>query len=271
MAIYCQQTGAGSHCVLLHGWGFHSGIWQGILPALAAKYTVTCIDLPGFGNSVACPMPANLDELLQALGVTMPANSHLIGWSLGGLLALALAAKDPSSFQSVTLLASTPRFAEAPPDWPGMPLAVLENFAQQLQDDHQATLKRFLRAQLHQVAQGPVLLKRIEADLFAAEQEPPSLDLWGFYLQLLQTLDLRDALRDLPKPVLGIFGALDAIVPQQTVAALQAESYEHAQWTLLSKAGHVPFLTHPEATLALLTNFIDHHDQTRSSGAPTSS
>src|SRR5690606_40123305 len=64
---------------------------------------------------------ANLCELTLA---ALPQRCHLIGWSLGGLVATELALRHPHRFYSVTSVASSPYFP-ATADWPGIDPHVL--------------------------------------------------------------------------------------------------------------------------------------------------
>jgi pimeloyl-ACP methyl ester carboxylesterase len=102
------RSGAGAPLVLLHGIGSSRHAWGPVVPALAAHFTVIAVDLPGFGDSR--PGPAHIEptpaalaaavaQLLDDLGLTDP---HLAGNSLGGWVALELAAIRPAA--SLTLL-----------------------------------------------------------------------------------------------------------------------------------------------------------------------
>jgi pimeloyl-ACP methyl ester carboxylesterase len=102
------RSGAGAPLVLLHGIGSSRRAWGPVVPALAAHFTVIAVDLPGFGDSR--PVPAHIEptpaalaaavaQLLDDLGLTSP---HLAGNSLGGWVALELAAIRPAT--SLTLL-----------------------------------------------------------------------------------------------------------------------------------------------------------------------
>jgi pimeloyl-ACP methyl ester carboxylesterase len=103
-----SRSGAGEPLVLLHGLGASRGAWEAIVPALAQRFDVIAVDLPGFGASA--PLPAEIEpspaELAAAvagplndLGIDQP---HLAGNSLGGWVAMELAKIRP--VRSVTLL-----------------------------------------------------------------------------------------------------------------------------------------------------------------------
>jgi pimeloyl-ACP methyl ester carboxylesterase len=102
------RSGTGAPLVLLHGIGASRRTWDPVVSALGAHFTVIAVDLPGFGDSD--PLPAHVEptpaalaaataELLGELDVTNP---HLGGNSLGGWVALELAATRPAA--SLTLL-----------------------------------------------------------------------------------------------------------------------------------------------------------------------
>jgi pimeloyl-ACP methyl ester carboxylesterase len=115
------RTGSGEPLLLLHGLGMSRTTWDPVLPALAARFDVLAVDLPGFGASPALPagvephpaaLAAAVAEFLDGLGIAHP---HVAGNSLGGWIALELARLRPLA--SVTLLSpaglwrgSTPRY-----------------------------------------------------------------------------------------------------------------------------------------------------------------
>lgn len=91
-----ERRGRGEPVVLLHGIGHHWQAWEPVLSALAASHEVVALDLPGFGASPALPEAHGyglesvvplLAETLRALELDRP---HVVGNSLGGLLALEL-------------------------------------------------------------------------------------------------------------------------------------------------------------------------------------
>jgi pimeloyl-ACP methyl ester carboxylesterase len=108
-----DRRGAGPPLVLLHPLGADRGVWAPVLDRLAAERDVIAPDLPGFGVSPAlddraeAPTPARLAAAVarfvrDELGID---RWHVAGNSLGGWVALALAADDTSGVASVTAIA----------------------------------------------------------------------------------------------------------------------------------------------------------------------
>ena len=103
-----ERQGEGEPLVLLHGIGGELCVWEPVLEPLAQRADVIAIDLPGFGRSPALPdgvdpapgaLAAAIAGLLDELGID---SAHLVGNSLGGWVALELAAI--SRARSVTAL-----------------------------------------------------------------------------------------------------------------------------------------------------------------------
>jgi pimeloyl-ACP methyl ester carboxylesterase len=110
MKLAYERQGSGSPLVLIHGLGSAATAWYLITPALAADFDVIAFDLPGHGKTPyhhGVPMdPKSLGELvvknLDDLGVD---RFDLVGNSLGGWIALEIAAAHPDRVNSVTALA----------------------------------------------------------------------------------------------------------------------------------------------------------------------
>ena len=63
--------------VLVHGWGMHSGVWQGFVQQLAAYCQVICLDLPGHGASDKL-LTYSLDSMSQALLAAIPVEKFIL-------------------------------------------------------------------------------------------------------------------------------------------------------------------------------------------------
>src|SRR3546814_16252965 len=106
--ISYREAGSGAPLVLLHGIGSAARAFRDQLAVLSAGYRVIAWDAPGYGDSINLPMPqpgagdyaAALAAFLDALGVT---SRHLLGHSLGALMAARFAAAYPQRVRSLTM------------------------------------------------------------------------------------------------------------------------------------------------------------------------
>jgi len=226
--------------VLLHGWGMSSSVWRGWLPLLRRRCNVTLLDLPGFGSS---PFQAGLglDDLLDQLAEHVPVDAALLGWSLGGALALAFTGRHPRHCAAVMTIASNPCFV-ARADWPtAMPEPVFREFQASVAQAPQVALQRFCALQARGADGERTLLKGLRESASTAAQ--PEALLWG--LDLLNSVDARAALRDCPLPAVHLFGAADALVPAALAPAVAELAPQHTV-ALLDGASHLPFITQDE-------------------------
>ncbi|MCR2829806.1 pimeloyl-ACP methyl ester esterase BioH [Acidithiobacillus ferrooxidans] len=239
-----QVSGRGRPLVLLHGWGMESRVFASWRSLLDTHFTCISYDLPGHGQTPCAPSglawSASLESLRQMLAQEAP-KPLLLGWSLGGLLALGIALQHPELLAGLVLVSSSPAFCQRP-DWsPAIPAATLEDFAQRLRVDPQGTRRRFLALQVLNDPQG----RRVLEGLSTSWPMPDQACL-ADGLGLLREVDLRSQLRRVPMPVHIVHGRQDRIVP------VGAGEYLHqhltgSRFTLLEQAGHAPFLSHPEA------------------------
>ncbi len=101
-------VGSGTPVVLLHGFGADLSTWRGVWPLLEAQHRMLAIDLPGHGRSEV-PAQARLEALVDAVQSVLDEEGvsrlHLVGHSLGGAVALALAETGTIELRSLVLLA----------------------------------------------------------------------------------------------------------------------------------------------------------------------
>lgn len=252
MKLHVEASGRGPALVLLHGWGMHSGIWAPLLPQLAQRYRVSCIDLPGHGHSPAPAGACGLQEMAAAVAASAPPGAAWLGWSLGGQLALA-AALEGHDISRLVLVATTPRFVTAA-DWPcGMAAATLAGFAAALEQDPRKTLRNFLVLQLRGDRRAAILPNMLRGML--EERDPPAPAALRAGLGILAGTDLRAGLASLGPPALVVTGQRDRLVPAEAGRRLCA-ALPRGNLLELPGAGHALFLTHPDDFLAAVAGFV---------------
>lgn len=246
--IHKEVYGHGRPLVMIHGWAMHSGVWRSFVQQLAQYRQVVCLDLPGHGRSghiTNYTLAGIADVLFKAIQLE---KFSLLGWSLGGLVAIEMANRYPQQVASLSILASNPKFTNSA-DWAGVKPEVLDGFAAQLSLDPRQTLLRFLALQVNALPDGKQLLQSLKQAVM--ECESPTVLVLQEALTILKHSDLRAKLLQYKGPVTLIQGDKDPLAPLAGALALQQMQPEIALH-VLERAGHVPFLSHSRQLLAIL-------------------
>ncbi|WP_417617658.1 pimeloyl-ACP methyl ester esterase BioH [Oceanisphaera sp.] len=259
MSVYVERCGRGPELVLLHGWGMNGAVWQGLASRLEADFRLHLVDLPGFGHSPALPESSTLHDWVNAVLDAVPNQAAWLGWSLGGLLATQAALQAPNRVSQLITLASSPRFV-ADAAWPGIKPEVLAAFEQQLVEDHQGVINRFLALQAMGSEHAREDIRQLRASLAAKPGPDPVALAAG--LALLGAVDLRARLAELQLPVLRLYGRLDGLVPKKVIPQVEAllpENLAQRHSHIEAKASHAAFISHPEATAERIKAFLKHN------------
>ncbi len=254
--LYVEINGSGPDLVLLHGWGLNLRVWDGLVKELSDRFRVIAIDLPGHGRSgwsAGGGTPAEQAWLIHSTLASVSNRYSLLGWSMGGQIALDLAAAMPTQIHRLLLVAATPRFA-ASPDWPhGMQPALIAKLATQLSNDYQRTVSDFLELQVRGSVEGEDVLEQLRNALFVHGQAKPEALQAG--LNTLAMSDLRPTLPHVNLPALVISGQHDRITSPAASRAL-AQALPDAIYVEMRRAAHAPFLSHRPEFAALVDKFL---------------
>lgn len=254
--VHVESLGNGSPLVLLHGFALHGGLFAPVVNALAQRHRVHVVDLPGHGCS-ATVAPYDLPTLAVAIDDALDdvdAPLTVLGWSLGGQVALQWAHRRPERVRRLILVATTPSFVTRE-GWPdAMTAMTLERFGDELRTAYRLTLLRFLTLQVQGSDEGRRTLSHLRAHVF--ERGEPTRDALSAALALVLHADLRPLLAKIEAPALVIGGARDALVPLAATRALAA-ALPHATHRTIDGAAHAPFLSHPRAFIDAVQAFID--------------
>ncbi len=256
MSVHVESVGQGPPLVLLHGWALHSGLWGPLLPHLARRYRVHAVDLPGHGHS-AVTDPYTIGEIVAAVDAAVASETSpltLLGWSLGGVVAMEWALAQPARVSRLVLVCTSPRFV-AGDDWPhAMSAMTLARFGDELSLAYRLTLQRFLSLQLHGSDHGRAALAMMRKQLFSRGEPAP--EVLGAALGLLAGIDLRARVAAIAQPALVVAGDRDTLAPAAAGHWLAA-TMPAASLVAIEGAGHAPFLSHPDAFNAAVDGFLD--------------
>jgi len=115
--LHYRTEGQGPAVMLIHGVGADLSSWDAIAPELAADFTVLRLDLRGHGQSghieADCSLTDFVQDVVDVLADAGIAQAHIVGFSLGGLIAQGLALDHPDRVDRLVLLSAvTGRTAE---------------------------------------------------------------------------------------------------------------------------------------------------------------
>lgn len=111
---YYQEAGRGEPALLLHGFTGSSQSWTGIMPALEMNFRLIAVDLLGHGKSSAPedPMCYRMEKAAEDLVLLLDQIAsrpiHLLGYSMGGRLALYFALAYPERVRTLVLISASP-------------------------------------------------------------------------------------------------------------------------------------------------------------------
>ncbi|WP_025915891.1 alpha/beta fold hydrolase [Herminiimonas sp. CN] len=237
--------------VLWHGWGMHPAAWDGLAAHL--KIQARAPALPGYAGSAA-PSLYTMDALTDALLADVSTPITLCGWSLGALLALHAAQRQPDRIARLILIGATPSFVQRP-NWPhGMTPAALAEFTDALEADPKTALKRFIALFNQNDVNGRSIGRELTRALATADLPPAAVLAAG--LALLRYTDLRANVPHIAQPTLLLHGAHDPLMPLAAAEWLAA-ALPQARLEVLPDAAHAPFLSDPARCAALIADFIN--------------
>lgn len=231
---------------LLPGWGLGPGPLQPLADALARHHEVQLLALP------EC---ATAEQALDELDKQIPSDSWLVGWSLGGMLATALAHRRGKQCPGLISLASNPSFVPRE-DWPhAMASAEFRGFSRMAGRDWQGTLQHFvtLCLQGEQSKADDKQLSIMQSPVDAAQGQQS--------LSWLAQLDNRVAIAELQCPQLHLLAAQDALVPAAAIKPL-AQLNTAAQVELV-QGSHAFVSSQAEWLAQRLVDFIASHAKER--------
>jgi len=253
------ESGKGTPLVLLHGWGLHSGVWKIILPALEKNFHCYAVDMLGHGESQASSnksfslvnIRSELHDLINSIHSN---NIILLGWSLGGLVAVDYLKNHNEKIKKLILVTSNACFCKKENWQHGLDGSVLENFSQQLEQDYKKIVDKFMALQMFGsdgYKQGLKILKHS-----IASRPEPSMASLREGLKVLKETDFRTSLNHISQPTLMITGEHDRLMPYQAAEAMQP-LFKKADCHMIKGAGHAPFISHPTEFITAIKNFTN--------------
>lgn len=219
-----RTIGTGKNLVLLHGFGFSSGIFQTLIDKYKNQYAITAIDLPGHGSSA----DHKCDEWIPEIIKILPPKPILLGWSLGGLLAIKIA--NLIKVDKLILVATTPKFV-TDAEWKfGISPHNFKVFNDSLKNNTSNALTRFVSLQ----GIDKTTNKKLKTII---ENNTPTISGMECGMNILLNSNLIKFLIKL-KNIEVVLGEFDTLVPVEIANWYQQYNIK----TTIIRTGHLPFL-----------------------------
>jgi pimeloyl-ACP methyl ester carboxylesterase len=246
--IFFRKSGQGKAVVLIHGFCETHEIWNGLIDSLSEKFEVYAIDLPGFGQSQLPLLPFSIDDIAEQILRWMEEKEIIapavIGHSLGGYVALAMAGQGSNRIGGLGLFHSTP-----------------------LPDGEQRKINRNKVMEFVKRNGVDPFVDTFVPGLFFDRNDPsiPEVDKIARKTSKEALLGYTTAMRDRPstvpvlmafeKPVLVLSGDNDSIIPIEQVGEF-GHLAKKSMLRILKNTGHMAMFEQPEMANDILTDFI---------------
>ena len=245
MLPYSMQGQGETTLVLMHYLGGSHRTWFPALPYLDRQFRCVALNTPGFGDAAALTgydveaMVHQVDETIRSLGLN---KVILVGHSMTGKVALALAARRPDYLEKLVLVAPSP---------PGpQPMSEQDR---QAQASYQGT-----RKEAEAFVDGACSSRLPDAlrEVAIADAQSASLAAWHAWPLAGSREDWRERIGQIDLPALLIVGSEDSNVPDSDAQrAIMQAHLPQGRLEMIEGAGHLMPMQTPQALAAAILAF----------------
>lgn len=249
MRIAWEERGSGRPLLLIQGLGYARWSWEPVVPLLAEQYRVLFFDNRGIGESDKPEGPYSArvmaDDALQVLDDAGVDRAHVLGASLGGMIAQELAVAAPERVDKLVLCCTTPGGAATVP----MPQVTVDLFAEAATLPPEVALRRFVENALSADAAAELV-----QEIFDRRVANP-LDPAGWQAQAAAGLGFQGVDGAIAAPTLIVTGTDDNVVDPRNADVL-AEQIPAARLERIDGAGHLFFWEQPDRFVRIVREFL---------------
>jgi pimeloyl-ACP methyl ester carboxylesterase len=248
--IVYELRGEGPPLLLVHGLGYARWGWEPVVDGLAERFHVCLFDNRGIGESdvpdgpyTARAMAEDVAAVLDAAGFE---RAHVVGTSLGGMVAQELALARPERVEALVLACTTPGLRGFP-----MPEQTVRLLTSAASLPLEEALRRFVENALAPDAD-PALVERIVERRLA---NPFDMAGWQAQAAAGLTFDALDRLPEIRARTLLLHGTQDLVVDHRN-SELLAERIPGARLELFEGCGHLFMWEQPERFVSSVADFL---------------
>jgi pimeloyl-ACP methyl ester carboxylesterase len=249
--------GRGFPVLMIQGLGGRAADWGSVPAALAADFEVITVDNRGTGRSAKPDEPYTLeqmaDEAVGVLDVLGHAQAHVVGLSMGGMIAQLVALRHPQRVARLVLIATTPGGPHTAAPSAAAMAALTLDLTQPPAEIIRASIQA-IAAPGFADAHPEVVQQALDTAL--AAPTPPHVFLRQ--MQAIMASDRYDRLAEISVPTLVIHGDVDPLVPHANGETL-AGRIPGARLRTIRNCGHLVMLEQPAELSAALRAFLSDH------------
>lgn len=251
--IAWREAGAGAAVVFLHGMPGSRTSWDDQISVLKEEYRCISWDMPGYGESDVLPVQSDFSAMVTSLRTFIERQlglerAHLVGLSLGGMIALHAAIAGEGFVRSLSILDSSPCFGFGGGSDPKEFInSVIEGIRTS------GSVDAFARSIVPSLVGPNCTTDR--KDRAIASMSRATADGLEMAARLIARHDIRDKLGDVAVPTLVMTGEDDVDTPV-AYGRFIAESIPEGRFVAVPAAGHISNIENPAFVNAQLRAFL---------------
>jgi pimeloyl-ACP methyl ester carboxylesterase len=250
---YYELLGEGDPLLMIPGLGSTCRLWDPVAPELAQQFSLILPDNRDVGNSIGKRRPTSLSDfvsdLVELLDELQIERAHVVGISLGGVIAQSLAVEHPDRINRLVLISTAHRFGPYLRDISAllgrclyrMPYALFQRTVELL-----GTAPKYYDEHIEEVEQKIELVRKNHAPRSAVVTQ----------LRCLAASEVGEAHYRIAAPTLVLCGEYDALIPN-CYAQRMAGEIPGSEFRVLEGCGHNPVTEMPHVTLPIITGFLN--------------
>jgi pimeloyl-ACP methyl ester carboxylesterase len=247
--IASEERGAGFPVLLVMGLGYGRWGWEPLVEPLAQRFRVVWYDNRGIGDSDVPAGPYTVgqlvDDALQVMDEHGIERAHVVGTSLGGMVAQELALSHPERVEKLALLCTT----TGGEGLPGIPEPTLRLLAEAPALEPEVAMRRFVENAVS--ARGALVDELYDR----RRANPPDPAGWQAQAAASVGFDVSARVGALDKPTLVLTGDEDNVIDPRS-SELLAERIPGARLRVFRGTGHLFFWERPDEVARALVEFL---------------
>jgi len=250
--IYYENFGSGFPLLLINGLSSDTRSWEPLIRALNGKFQIISYDMRSAGKSDKPHAPLTISDLsneAHALAKYLGYDKFcVLGFSMGGMIAMDLALKHPEAVRKMFLVATAASF-KRPYPLSGEVLALLRR----------TDISYELLAKVYEIIFGPEYRKKVLVDDFVKfrmeDENPQPADAYLNQLGATATLDLSNDVQKISVPTCIVTGDSDKLIPPENSSWLH-EHISGSELHTLNGVGHMVPIEAPPLLAEILAKTI---------------